>query len=178
MKIYTKTGDDGTTGLQGNVRVLKSNDRIMAYGAIDEINAVLGVALSGQIDKDVSITLKRIQNELFSLGADLSDPNLDNTKNRISDTLVHKLESEIDEYEKELEPLTNFILPGGTRTASEIHVARTITRRAEIMVVKLRQNQKINPNCGLYLNRLSDLLFVLARIANKRTNTADIIWRS
>ena len=178
MKIYTKTGDDGTTGLQANRRVAKSDQRIIAYGTVDEVNAVLGLVLSENPDKDISSTLMRIQNELFRLGADLSNPDLTNTENRISAELVQKLESEIDKYDAELESLTKFILPGGSRSASQIHMARTITRRAEIELVILQEKEKINPCCGQYLNRLSDLLFVLSRTVNKRNNVADTIWNS
>ncbi len=177
MKIYTKTGDTGTTSLQGNVRISKSDQRIVAYGTVDEINTSLGLALSGKIDADISTTLKRIQHELFRLGADLSNPDLTDDKNRIEAGLIKKLESEIDQYEKELDPLTNFILPGGTTTASQIHVTRTITRRAEVTVVKLQEKQQINANCSKYLNRLSDLLFVISRVINKRNNTFDVLWK-
>jgi len=177
LKIYTKTGDDGTTGLQGGRRTLKSDIRIMAYGAVDEINSCLGVALSHDLDDDIKDLLTRIQNELFVAGSDLSDPNLDNKKNRVTESMILNLEKNIDRLEEELPPLANFILPGGHKSASYIHLARTITRRAETQVIALAKQEQINPSCQKYLNRLSDLLFVLARTLNKRSNTQDIVWK-
>ena len=176
MKIYTKTGDDGTTGLQGNNRVLKSDPRIVAYGSIDEINSVLGIISSHKLDDDFSNIINRIQNELFIAGSDLSNPNLDDKKNRVTESMIEKLEQEIDDFENELDPLTNFILPGGDHIASLIHFARTVARRAETQIVALEQNEKINTSCRVYVNRLSDLLFVMGRALNKRKNTPDIIW--
>ncbi|MEM2785358.1 MAG: cob(I)yrinic acid a,c-diamide adenosyltransferase [Candidatus Nitrosotenuis sp.] len=177
MKIYTKTGDDGTTGLQGGKRVFKSDLRIMAYGAIDEANSCLGVVLAHKLDPDIRKLLTKIQNEMFVAGADLSDPNLDNKKNRVTDSMVSDIEKNIDGFEKELTPITNFILPGGDKVASYLHLARTITRRAETQFVKLGLHEQLNPECQRYLNRLSDLLFVLARVVNKRAGTPDIIWK-
>jgi len=177
LKIYTKTGDDGTTGLQGGKRVSKADLRITAYGAVDEINSCLGVALAQNLDSDITELLMRIQNELFVAGSDLSDPNLTNTRNRITDAMIENLEKNIDKFEQELDPLTNFILPGGHKTAAYLHLARTITRRAETQIVLLSKQEQINVNCQKYLNRLSDLLFVLARIANKRSGVADVIWK-
>ncbi len=177
MKIYTKTGDDGTTGLQGGRRILKSDLRIMAYGAVDEINSCLGVTLSHDLDDDIKDLLTRIQNELFVAGSDLSDPNLDNKKNRVTESMILNLEKNIDKFEEELPPLANFILPGGHKAASYVHLARTITRRAETQVISLAKQEQINPSCQKYLNRLSDLLFVLARTINKRSNTPDIVWK-
>ena len=176
MKIYTKTGDDGTTGLQGNKRVLKSNQRIIAYGNIDEINSILGVVSSHNPDNDFSSIIKRIQNELFVAGADLSNPNLEDQKNRVTEEIIENLETDFDKFENELEPLTNFILPGGEHIAALIHFARTVTRRAETQIVTLEQTEKTNVLCRKYVNRLSDLLFVMARVINKRKNTPDIIW--
>lgn len=177
MKIYTKTGDDGTTGLQGNSRVSKANSRIIAYGSIDESNAVLGIVLSYEIDQDIAILLKNIQNELFIVGADLSNPNLNDKKNRVTLDMVLNLEKNIDKYETELTPLTNFILPGGNILASNIHHVRTIIRRAETNIIILNQQEKINPNCIKYVNRLSDLFFVLGRVLNKRNGQKDTIWK-
>lgn len=176
MKIYTKTGDDGTTGLQSGKRVSKADQRIMAYGAIDEVNSCLGIILSHKLDSDIRELLTRIQNELFVAGSDLSNPDLANLKNRITETMVKNLEENIDKFEKELEPLVNFILPGGHKNASYLHLARTVCRRAETQVVALAENEQINTSCLKYLNRLSDLLFVLARAVNKRNGTADITW--
>ncbi|MBS3922215.1 MAG: cob(I)yrinic acid a,c-diamide adenosyltransferase [Nitrosarchaeum sp.] len=177
MKIYTKTGDDGTTGLQGNSRVSKANSRIIAYGSIDESNAVLGIVLSYEIDPDIAFLLKSIQNELFVVGADLSNPNLNDKKNRVTLDMILNLEKNIDKYEAELTPLSNFILPGGNILASNIHHVRTIIRRAETNIVILNQQEKINQNCIKYVNRLSDLFFVLGRVLNKRNGQKDIIWK-
>ncbi len=176
MKIYTKTGDGGDTGLQGNLRVAKSHPRIMAYGAVDEANAVIGLAMTHNLDDDVTQTLTSIQNELFVLGSDLSNPNLGNVTNRISLGMVSRLESEIDRYDSELPSLSNFILPGGDPCAAQLHHARTVTRRAETLVVRLSDTDEINSNCILYLNRLSDLFFVLARLVNKRKGVDDVVW--
>lgn len=177
MTIYTKTGDDGTTGLQGNTRLSKSHPRIMAYGSVDEANASLGVALATELDNDVRSLLTQIQNELFVVGADLSNPNLDDEKNRVTIKMITDLESNIDKFEEKLPPLTNFILPGGDTTASHIHLTRTIVRRAETLSVLLNEREKINENCIKYLNRLSDLLFVLGRFQNKQKGKDDILWK-
>jgi cob(I)alamin adenosyltransferase len=177
MKIYTKTGDDGTTGLQGGNRVLKSNLRIRAYGVIDEINATIGIILSSKIDEDITKILTKIQNDLFVVGSDLSNPDLSNKKNRVTAVMVENLEKNIDMLEKELPPLTNFILPGGHKIASLLHLARTITRRAETNLISLDEKEKVNDECKKYLNRLSDLLFVIARTINKRDQIKDIIWK-
>ena len=176
MKIYTKTGDEGDTGLQGGKRISKSSERIRAYGNVDEVNSVLGLVLSHKIDQDVEELLKKIQNELFVLGSDLSNPDMDDNQNRISKNMIEELEKKIDEYEKELSPLSNFILPGGTDSATLVHFARTVTRRAESNLVLLSKTEKINNECQVYLNRLSDLLFVIARVLNKRSKIPDIIW--
>jgi cob(I)alamin adenosyltransferase len=149
----------------------------MAYGAIDEANSCIGVVLSHKLDSDIRELLTKIQNELFVAGSDLSNPNLDHKKNRVTDSMVLDIEKNIDCFEKELEPLTNFILPGGDMVASYLHLARTITRRAETQFVKLGLHEPLNPACQKYLNRLSDLLFVLARVVNKRAGTPDVIWK-
>ena len=177
MKIYTKTGDDGNTGLQGDFRIAKSHPRILAYGTVDEANAAIGVVLSNELDDDVSEVLSKLQNELFVLGSDLSNQNLNDLKNRISLEMVENLEKIIDKFELELPPITNFILPGGNIAAAQIHQVRTIIRRAETLVVQLSDKDEINSNCIKYLNRLSDLMFVMGRIVNKRNNVEDIIWK-
>lgn len=177
MKIYTKTGDDGTTGLQGGKRVSKSDLRIIAYGAVDETNSTLGVALSHDTDSDIRELLTRIQNELFVAGSDLSNPDLGKSDNRVTEKMVENLEKNIDRFEAELNPLTNFILPGGHQVAAHLHMARTVARRAETDVVALSKDEQINLHCQKYLNRLSDLLFVLARVVNKRNGTSDIVWK-
>jgi len=176
VKIYTKTGDDGTTGLQGGRRVAKSDFRIQAYGAIDEVNSCIGVILTESLDEDVASLLKRIQNELFVAGSDLSSPDLTISKTRVTPKMVEDLESAIDKYEEELAPLANFILPGGHKTAAFLHLARTIARRAETMIAALSRHEQINHDCQKYVNRLSDLLFVMARLVNKRRGVKDIIW--
>jgi len=177
MKIYTKTGDDGNTGLQGDFRIAKSHPRIIAYGTVDEANAVIGVVLSNTLDDDIRQVLSKIQNELFLLGSDLSNQNLNDLKNRISLEMVNQLEEIIDKFELELSPITNFILPGGDIAGAQIHQVRTIVRRAETLVVKLSDKDEINSNCIKYLNRLSDLMFVIGRLINKRKGIEDIIWK-
>ena len=177
MKIYTKTGDDGNTGLQGDFRISKSHSRIMAYGTVDEVNATIGVVLTNNLDNDIRQLLSHIQNDLFLLGSDLSNQNLNDLKNRISLVMVEKLEKSIDKFELELPPITNFILPGGNLAAAQIHQIRTIVRRAETLVVKLSDKDEINSNCIKYLNRLSDLMFVMGRLINKRNGVEDIIWK-
>ena len=177
MKIYTKTGDDGNTGLQGDFRIAKSHPRILAYGTVDEANAMIGVVLTNVLDDDVRDVLSSIQNELFLLGSDLSNQNLNDLKNRISLDMVEKLEKIIDKFELELPAITNFILPGGNVAAAQIHQVRTIVRRAETLVVQLSDKDEINSNCIKYLNRLSDLMFVMGRLINKRNGIEDIIWK-
>lgn len=177
MKIYTKTGDDGNTELQGNLRISKSHPRIFAYGAVDEANAALGIVLTNSLDDDIFNLLQKIQNDLFVVGSDLSNPNLNDVKNRISLEMIQELEQNIDKFEAELPPLTNFILPGGVTAASQLHFARTIIRRAETLTVQLAEKDEINSNCIIYLNRLSDLFFVMGRLINKRNGTKDILWK-
>ena len=177
MKIYTKTGDDGNTGLQGDFKISKSHPRIIAYGTVDEANAAIGVVLTNTLDEDVSQLLNQIQNDLFLLGSDLSNQNLNDLKNRVTLEMIEKLEESIDIFESELPPITNFILPGGNIAASQIHQVRTIVRRAETLVVKLSDKDEINSNSIKYLNRLSDLMFVMGRLINKRNGVEDIIWK-
>ena len=177
MKIYTRTGDDGTTGLQGGSRISKSNYRIKAYGAVDEINAKIGIIISNKIDEDINDLLLKIQNDLFVVGSDLSNPDLSDKKNRVNPEMIENIEKSIDQFEKDLPPITNFILPGGHPVASLMHEARTITRRAETEMISLDEQEKVNTECKIYLNRLSDLFFVIARIINKRMGVNDIIWK-
>ena len=176
MKIYTKTGDGGNTGLQGNLRISKSHPRIMSYGAVDEANAALGVALAGVADGDVSGAITQVQNDLFVVGADLSNPSLDDVRNRVSLEMVSSLERQIDRFESELEPLANFIIPGGDGAAARLHHARAVVRRAEALTVLLSESDEINANCIKYLNRLSDLLFVMGRLVNRRRGVKDTPW--
>ena len=177
MKIYTKTGDDGNTGLQGNFRISKSHPRIISYGTVDEANAALGIVLTNSLDKDIANILTEIQNDLFLVGADLSNPNLNDVKNRVSLDMTQRLEQYIDKFESELSPLTNFILPGGDIAAAQLHYVRTVVRRAETQVVQLSEKDEINSNCITYLNRLSDLFFVMGRLINKRKGKEDILWK-
>lgn len=189
MKIYTKTGDKGLTGLIDGKRIPKSDIRIIAYGSIDELNSYIGLSISllsqhrtnnnNQSFSDIIITLNRIQNELFIIGSDLADPDLSKpTSLRVQSIMITGLENDIDNYEKELSPITYFILPGGSVESSTLHIARSITRRAETNVSKLLLKDIINNLVLIYLNRLSDLLFVLSRTVNKRLQIRDIAWKS
>ena len=177
MKIYTKTGDGGNTGLQGNFRIAKSHPRIIAYGTVDEANAALGIVLTNSLDDDITKILTGIQNQLFLVGADLSNLNLSDVKNRVTLNMVERLEQNIDKFESELPQLTNFILPGGDIAAAQLHYVRTVVRRAETQVVQLSEKDEINSNCIKYLNRLSDLFFVMGRLINKRKDRDDIPWK-
>jgi cob(I)alamin adenosyltransferase len=190
MKIYTKTGDKGETGLIDGNRISKGNPRIVAYGTVDELNSNIGMAISslGLKNKDLFLDLinimTRVQHDLFIIGSDLADPRYHPGKKnqfstpRMDENLTLALEDAIDKFEMELEPITFFILPGGSIEASLLHVARTISRRAEITVTLLSKDQIINPIVLAYLNRLSDFLFVAARLINKRLGIKDIAWRS
>jgi cob(I)alamin adenosyltransferase len=176
MKIYTKTGDEGKTSLFDNSRVWKSDERIRSYGAIDELNSSIGIALSLELDPEIKDIMIRIQNDLFIVGSDLANPNMSDKKIRTTLEMVTFLEQKIDVLESSLKPLTSFILPGGTLLASIIHLSRTISRRAETHVVELSKNEEINKVAAIYLNRLSDLMFVLARSINNRKNVSDVLW--
>ena len=177
MKIYTKTGDDGNTGLQGNFRIAKSHPRIISYGTVDEANAALGIVLANSLDDDITKIFTEIQNDLFLVGADLSNPNISDGKKRVTLDMINRLEQHIDKFELELSPLKNFILPGGDISAAQLHYVRTVIRRAETQVVQLSEKDEINSNCIKYLNRLSDLFFVMGRIINKRKDIDDIPWK-
>lgn len=189
MKIYTKTGDKGNTGLAGGTRVSKSNLRIMAYGQIDELNANLGLAVAilseeaaNKVLSDIIEVLLSIQNDLFIVGSDLADPDYRPSVNsktpRVGQDMVTRIENNIDNLESELDPISYFILPGGTSESSILHVCRSVARRAEVSVVSLANSNTINETLLVYINRLSDLLFVLARTVNKRKNIKDVAWRS
>ncbi|HEY52200.1 MAG TPA: cob(I)yrinic acid a,c-diamide adenosyltransferase [Caldilineae bacterium] len=178
MKIYTKTGDLGETGLFGGRRVPKHHLRIEAYGTVDETNAMLGLAASRCSDSELLNAILRVQSELFSVGSDLATP-LDVQSAhivRVDDTFVQRLEREIDAWEETLPALKNFILPGGNESAATLHVARTICRRAERAVTALAEQEAINPVTQRYLNRLADWLFVLARTANHRAGNEETGW--
>jgi cob(I)alamin adenosyltransferase len=181
-KIYTRTGDDGTTALGTGERVAKYDLRVEAYGTVDETNAVIGLARlhTGDTDPALDAMLARIQNDLFDLGADLCFP--DETKDgsarlSVTDAQVGRLESEIDEMNRSLEPLRSFVLPGGRPAASFLHLARTVSRRAERLIVALasRPEEPVSEPAIRYVNRLSDFLFVAARYANDK-GAADVTW--
>jgi cob(I)alamin adenosyltransferase len=179
-KIYTKTGDDGTTGLGTGERRPKYDKRVEAYGTVDEVNAVLGMVRLHSADLEpLHSMILTIQNDLFDLGADLcvpeTDKPLDYEPLRITEKQVQSLEKAIDKLNSHLEPLKSFVLPGGTSAATMLHMARTVARRAERLCVKLAKKEKVNRQAILYLNRLSDYLFVAARYANDR-GQGDILW--
>jgi len=181
-KIYTRTGDDGTTALASGQRVAKYDLRVEAYGTVDETNAAIGLARlnTREAMPVLDAMLARIQNDLFDLGADLSYP--DEAKDargrlEVTDAQVERLETEIDALNRDLQPLRSFVLPGGTPAASFLHLARTLSRRAERLMVALasRPNEPIGPPALRYINRLSDFLFVAARYANDK-GRADVLW--
>ncbi|MBM3997555.1 MAG: cob(I)yrinic acid a,c-diamide adenosyltransferase [Planctomycetes bacterium] len=178
-KIYTKTGDHGDTGLGDGSRVAKDHPRVTAYGSVDELNAVLGVLLLQPLDADMAALLRSIQNDLFDVGADLCLPPTDGERPgqvlRVTAEQAERLEREIDRLNERLQPLKSFVLPGGTAAAAWCHVARTVCRRAERDVVALAHIDKINPQVIVYLNRLSDLLFVMARVCN-HDGKDDVLW--
>lgn len=179
MRIYTKTGDDGRTGLLAGGRVGKHAPRIEAYGTVDELNAVLGVARSASLDADADARIARVQDDLFAVGSALADPDPSGRfHNVVTEEFAARLEREIDTLETELPPLTRFILPGGTPAAAQVHLARTVCRRAERHVVALRDEagESVPEPLIVYLNRLSDYLFVLARVVNHRAGLPDTPW--
>lgn len=180
-RIYTRTGDDGTTNLGDMSRTGKNDPRLRAYADVDEANCSIGLAIAtGNLRKDVVELLTLIQNELFDLGADLSAPIIDNPAHealRVTPEYVDRLEQACDKYNEELEPLRSFILPGGTTEASHLHLARTVVRRAERSTWAAidMYHGGMNQTAATYLNRLSDLLFILARVANKEIG--DVLWQ-
>ena len=181
MKIYTKTGDTGLTGLFGGGRVSKDDPRVEAYGDVDELNAQLGVARAVELMPRVDEVLVPIQRDLFSIGALLATPDLEKmhdhlAKAQIDEKRILGLEQEIDACDRELEPLRAFIVPGGSPKAAALHVARTVCRRAERRVIHLQRSVEIPPIVVVYLNRLSDLLFTLARVANARGGAGEVTW--
>jgi cob(I)alamin adenosyltransferase len=180
MKIYTKTGDKGETGLFGGEHVSKDSPRISAYGTVDELNSFIGLAVTKVKSEDVKKSLLKIQNYLFTVGADLATPENNKTKKlhiqRTPSTFYEEMEKMIDEYEKQLDELKNFILPGGAESAALLHICRTICRRAEREAVALKKSVTIGDNIIIFLNRLSDLLFVLSRFENRVSNHPDTIW--
>ncbi|HLA03914.1 MAG TPA: cob(I)yrinic acid a,c-diamide adenosyltransferase [Patescibacteria group bacterium] len=191
IKVYTKTGDSGTTSLLGGKRLSKNDTRVEAYGTVDELNSLLGIILAKNPQADVNKKLTRVQKELFVLGSDLSTPlDVKITIPRITKSYITRLEKEIDRMEKSLPRLKNFILPGGSPIGAKLHLARSIARRAERSIVKLTEEEKINKqslrsstssaglkNAQVYINRLSDWLFVLARYVNKLESQEEKIWK-
>ena len=181
MKIYTKTGDAGDTGLFGGGRVPKDHPRVQASGSVDELNASLGMARAVEPMPRIDELLVAVQRDLFSLGALLATPDPDKVreyleKASIGDSRIEALEAAIDDGEAELEPLRAFIIPGGTVKAATLHLARTICRRAERDVLAMSRSEALPPIVIVYLNRLSDLLFVLARVAGRRAGAAEVTW--
>lgn len=178
-KIYTRTGDDGTTALGSRQRVPKDNPRVRAYGSVDELNSFIGLALAQDLSPRLAETLPSIQNQLFHLGAELSFPP-DEAKDykvpRIEARHVEALEALIDELNAVVGPLENFILPSGSLGAAALQVARAVCRRAERRIVTLGRNESVRPEALVYLNRLSDLLFVMARYENKQRGLAEPLW--
>jgi len=179
-KVYTRIGDDGTTRLGGGQKVDKSSPRIAAYGTVDELNSVIGLALAHGLDETNASFLTRIQNELFDASSDLCIVEDDKKKFPvpcIEQKHVDRLEADIDALQKGLGPLEEFILPGGSIGAASLHVARTVCRRAERLVVELAAAEPIGPSVVQYLNRQSDLLFVMARHENRSRGVEDVLWK-
>jgi cob(I)alamin adenosyltransferase len=181
MKIYTRTGDEGDTGLFGGGRVTKDHPRVEAYGDIDELNAAIGMARAVELMPRVDEVLAPLQRDLVAIGALLATPDRDKmaeqlAKARIDEERIAQLERAIDEGDAELEPLRAFLMPGGTPKAAALHVARTVCRRAERRVVALAHDTELPALVTIYLNRLSDLLFTLARVANARAGAGEVTW--
>jgi cob(I)alamin adenosyltransferase len=179
-RIYTKTGDEGMTGLGGGRRVPKDSPRVRAYGTVDELNSAIGVAVALGLSERLTSELATIQNELFDLGSDLCWPSDDDRRERIPTVQlnhVEKLETLIDELNEVVGPLTNFLLPGGSPGAAQLHLARTICRRAERETITLSREEPIGELVLPYLNRLSDALFVMARFENHERGVAEPLWQ-
>lgn len=181
VRLYTKTGDKGETSLFGGKRIKKDDRRIEVYGTIDELNAALGAANSFIKTKKSKQIVSTIQNELFNIGAELANPQKISRDTKdlfvLNESKVIELENIIDQYDKNLPPLKSFIIPGGTSGASLIHLSRSIVRRAERTLITLSKKDRINPNILAYLNRLSDLLFVMARHLNHEARIKDSLWK-
>lgn len=171
-KIYTRTGDDGSTGLGDGTRTSKDGERVEAYGTVDELNSVLGLLATHSLPAEISAQLADIQNELFDLGGELCIPG----REVMSQSHIDRLENQLDALNAQLTPLKEFILPGGNAAAATCHIARTVCRRAERRVITLARLETTNPLATAYLNRLSDYLFVLARYLNKADGRSDVLW--
>ncbi len=181
MKIYTKTGDAGTTGLFGGPRVAKDDPRICAYGSVDELNAVIGLARASALSDKLDLILSSVQHQLFSIGAELATPNPEEHGLKwAAGSHVQQMEQAIDELEASLKPLRNFILPGGSTQAAHLHLARTVCRRTEREIVSFSRDRSVADAAHIvvFLNRLSDLLFVMARFANHQVGVVDVNWES
>jgi cob(I)alamin adenosyltransferase len=176
-KIYTRGGDAGETSLGDGSRVSKLDARIAAYGTVDELNAAIGAIVSGDCPEPVRAVLSKVQNELFDLGADLSVPLEHEGRLRVTQEQIDALETTCNRFNAELPELRSFVLPGGTEAAARLHVARTVCRRAERDALAASREHELNPLALVYLNRLSDLLFILARVANASTGRAEPLWR-
>ena len=172
-KIYTRTGDDGTTGLGDGSRVNKISQRIESIGAVDELNSVIGLLLTQDLPEDIRTTLTDVQHDLFDLGGELSIPG----GAAITEDQVGRLENALDELNADLPPLKEFILPGGTGAAAICHLARAVCRRSEREVIRLGETEEISTATKKYLNRLSDLLFVVARALNRHAGRGDVLWQ-
>ena len=171
-KIYTRTGDDGTTGLGDGTRVAKDSARVNAYGSVDEANSTIGLLLAAELPDGVRELLTRIQHQLFDLGGELCIPG----HAAVFDADVDALEARLDHYNDDLPPLKDFILPGGGEAAARCHIARTVVRRAERDAVTLSRHDAVRPQAIRYLNRLSDLLFVLARVLARSSGHGEVLW--
>ena len=171
-KVYTRAGDKGETSLVGGARVSKASLRVEAYGEVDELNSVIGLARARTQDQEISEILGMIQNDLFTLGADLASP-LEIDVPRIDASFVERIEEWADRFLEQTQPLREFILPGGSEAGATLHLARTVARRAERRVVALSENEQLNPETIAYLNRLSDLLFIIARVVNHRADVQE-----
>lgn len=171
-KIYTRTGDKGTTGLGDGSRVDKDNLRVETYGTVDELNSATGLLLAAELPEEVRTCLVRTQHELFDLGGELCMPGY----TLVPDSYVTGLENDLDSFNENLPPLKDFILPGGSESAARCHLARTIARRAERRVISLAREEEVNEVSIRYLNRLSDLLFVIARVLARHDGGAEVIW--
>jgi cob(I)alamin adenosyltransferase len=176
-RIYTRGGDAGETSLGDGSRVSKLDLRVAAYGTVDELNATLGVLLAGECPTEIREVLARVQNELFDLGADLSVPLEQEGRLRTTQEQVDELENDCDRFNAELPELKSFVLPGGTQAAAQLHVARTVCRRAEREALAASTKHELDPLVLVYLNRLSDLLFILARAANTSAGGDEPLWK-
>jgi cob(I)alamin adenosyltransferase len=180
-RVYTRTGDDGTTGLGGGQRVAKDSPRIEAYGTVDELSSAIGLAVALGLDPRLAATLARVQNELFNVGSDLCILEEDKARMPVpvmEERHVEALETLMDELSAGIPPLENFILPGGSPGAAQLHVARTVCRRAERLAIALARREPVGPHVVKYLNRLSDALFVMARFENRQREIPDALWDS